>query len=94
MQAFLTKCCANLAPYGCHISEEVYRSDGSKRQHTQQSRATHFLDWAKRMDLDQDPCPPHQATVSKKWEISKKWGKVVPYLCLQNKQVKKRSVAK
>jgi len=36
----------------------------------------------------------HCATVSKKWETSKKWEKVVPYLCLQNKRVKKRSVAK
>ena len=60
MQAFSTKCCANLAPYGCHISEEIHRSDGGKLQYTQQSRASHFLSWTKRMDLGQDPCLPHQ----------------------------------
>ena len=58
MQAFSPKCRANLAHYGCHIAEEIRRSDGGKRKSTDESRASHFLVWTQSINLEQDPLLP------------------------------------
>ena len=58
MQTIPAKLQANLATYGCHISEEVNRSAGSKQRGTSNTRTNHFLKWYKRMDGIGDPCMP------------------------------------
>ena len=60
MQAFSPECRTRLAHYGCHIAEEVHKSDGGKSKHTEKSRASHFLEWCKKISLNQDPCQPQQ----------------------------------
>ena len=59
MQATSPVCRSNLAHYGCHISDEVHLSTSSKQQHTDKSRANHFLAWTKEISLKDDPCLPH-----------------------------------
>ena len=58
MQAFSPQCRTHLSHYGCHIAEEIHRSNASKQQHTDKSRTNHFIKWTKKIALNQDPCLP------------------------------------
>ena len=70
MQAFSTKCRAHLAHYGCHIAEEIARSTRSERQHTDKSRANHFLKWTASIELQQDPILPHHPLQARNYLIA------------------------
>ncbi|KAL7530400.1 hypothetical protein ACHAXR_003476, partial [Thalassiosira sp. AJA248-18] len=70
MQAFSTKCRAHLAHYGCHIAEEVRRSNCGKQDTTNKSRANHFLKWVETIDLDQDPMLPHHDIQARNYLIA------------------------
>lgn len=70
MQAFSPQCRAHLAHYGCHIAEEVRRSTSSKQDHTDKSRANHFLTWVKAISLNADPCLPQHDIQARNYLIA------------------------
>ncbi|KAL7524868.1 hypothetical protein ACHAXR_000751, partial [Thalassiosira sp. AJA248-18] len=70
MQAFSSQCRANLAHFGCDIAEEIARSTGGKQAGTQQSRASHFLEWCQHIKLGQDPCLPSHPLQARNYLIA------------------------